>query len=100
MADAPALRLLVIEDNPVLRDNLAALFARHGIDAGFAADGLSGLQAALDDLRVPDEDILGPNCQGETLRAGDLRTIAASPAAPTRSRAAVSTLPQLEMSCS
>jgi DNA-binding response OmpR family regulator len=49
MADAPALRLLVIEDNPVLRDNLAALFARHGIDAGVAADGLSGLQAALDD---------------------------------------------------
>jgi DNA-binding response OmpR family regulator len=39
----------VIEDNPVLRDNLAALFARHGIDADFAADGLSGLQAALDD---------------------------------------------------
>lgn len=49
MADARTLRLLVIEDNPALRDNLAALFARHGIDAGFAADGLSGLQAALAD---------------------------------------------------
>jgi len=45
----PALRLLVIEDNPVLRANLAATFAEAGIAADFAADGLSGLQAALAD---------------------------------------------------
>lgn len=45
----PALRILVIEDNPVLRGNLAAMFAEHGIVASFAGDGLSGLQAALAD---------------------------------------------------
>lgn len=45
----PALRLLVIEDNPVLRANLDATFAEAGIAANFAADGLSGLQAALAD---------------------------------------------------
>ncbi|MBD9367065.1 response regulator transcription factor [Xanthomonas sp. XNM01] len=44
----PALRILVIEDNPVLRGNLEAMFAANGIAASFAADGLSGLQAALD----------------------------------------------------
>lgn len=43
----PALRILVIEDNPVLRGNLEAMFAGHGITTTFAADGLSGLQAAL-----------------------------------------------------
>lgn len=45
----PVLRLLVIEDNPVLRANLGAAFAEAGITAEFAADGLSGLQAALAD---------------------------------------------------
>ncbi len=45
----PALRLLVIEDNPVLRANLVATFADAGIRAEFAADGMSGLQAALAD---------------------------------------------------
>lgn len=45
----PALRLLVVEDNPVLRVNLSAMFADAGITADFAADGLSGLQAALAD---------------------------------------------------
>lgn len=45
----PALRILVIEDNPVLRGNLEAMFAGHGIATTFAADGLSGLQAALAD---------------------------------------------------
>jgi DNA-binding response OmpR family regulator len=44
---APALRILVIEDNPVLRANLEAMFVEHGIACQFAADGLSGLQAAL-----------------------------------------------------
>lgn len=44
-----ALRILVVEDNPVLRGNLEAMFAGHGIAARFAADGLSGLQAALAD---------------------------------------------------
>ncbi len=47
MMASPALRVLVIEDNPVLRDNLAPLLATHGMQADFAADGLSGLQAAL-----------------------------------------------------
>ncbi len=47
--DTPALRLLVVEDNPALRGNLAAMFAGHGIAASFAADGRSGLQAALAD---------------------------------------------------
>ena len=45
--DPPAPRILVIEDNPVLRANLDAMFREHGIHADFAADGLSGLQAAL-----------------------------------------------------
>jgi len=45
--DTPAPRILVIEDNPVLRANLDAMFLEHGIHADFAADGLSGLQAAL-----------------------------------------------------
>lgn len=45
----PAPRILVIEDNPVLRANLHAMFVEHGIHADFAADGLSGLQAALSD---------------------------------------------------
>lgn len=51
MADAmqAGLRILVIEDNPVLRGNLEAMFAEHAIMASFAADGRSGLQAALDD---------------------------------------------------
>lgn len=49
MATCPALRVLVIEDNPVLRANLELLFAGQGIDSRFAADGLSGLQAALFD---------------------------------------------------
>lgn len=45
----PALRLLVIEDNAVLRANLDAIFAERGIEATFAADGMSGLQQALSD---------------------------------------------------
>ena len=49
MTYRPALRVLVIEDNPVLRANLEALFAAQGIGTRFAADGLSGLQAALDE---------------------------------------------------
>lgn len=47
--DLPALHILVIEDNPVLRDNLEVMFASHGIATTFVADGLSGLQAALAD---------------------------------------------------
>lgn len=45
----PALRVLVIEDNPVLRANLGAMFTDAGITADFAADGMSGLQAAVTD---------------------------------------------------
>ncbi len=47
MTASPALRVLVIEDNLVLRTNLAPLLAAQGMQADFAADGLSGLQAAL-----------------------------------------------------
>lgn len=49
MTHCPALRVLVIEDNAVLRANLQSLFEAQGIDSSFAADGLSGLQAALGD---------------------------------------------------
>ena len=41
------LRILVIEDNPLLRAQLDGLFATEGIHAEFAGDGLSGLQMAL-----------------------------------------------------
>lgn len=53
---APALRILIVEDNAVLRDNLAALFRTHGLDAEFASDGLSGLQLALE--HAPDVLVL------------------------------------------
>jgi len=46
---AEHLRILVVEDNPVLRANLAALLERHGHRPDFAADGLTGLQLALAD---------------------------------------------------
>ena len=42
-----ALRILVIEDNPLLRAQLDGLFTAEGIHAEFAGDGLSGLQMAL-----------------------------------------------------
>lgn len=62
-----ALRVLVIEDNPVLRANLGAMFEEADVDAHFAADGLSGLQAALSfppdvlvlDIGLPGLDGLG-----------------------------------------
>ena len=41
------LRLLVIEDNPLLRAQLHGLLSAEGIEADFAGDGLSGLQMAL-----------------------------------------------------
>lgn len=43
----PALRILVIEDNRLLRDNLQALLTAHGFQTEFAADGRTGLQMAL-----------------------------------------------------
>lgn len=43
------LRVLVIEDNLALRENIAALLESHGHRADFAADGRTGLQLALDD---------------------------------------------------
>lgn len=46
---ATSLRVLVVEDNAVLRANLDAMFKDHDIVSSFAADGLSGLQAALAD---------------------------------------------------
>jgi len=44
---ASPLRLLVIEDNPLLRTQLEGLLRAEGIEADFAGDGLSGLQMAL-----------------------------------------------------
>ena len=44
---ASPLRLLVVEDNPLLRTQLAGLLSTEGIEADFASDGLSGLQMAL-----------------------------------------------------
>lgn len=43
------LRILVVEDNPALRESLASLLAFHGHRADFAADGHSGLALALAD---------------------------------------------------
>lgn len=43
------LRVLVVEDSLALRSALATLFESHGHDADFAADGVRGLQLALDD---------------------------------------------------
>lgn len=52
----PALRILVIEDNRLLRDNLQALLSAHGFQPSFAADGRSGLQMAL--VEPPDVLVL------------------------------------------
>ena len=46
--EALAPRILVIEDNAMLRAQLQHLFADAGLAVEFAADGLSGLQMALD----------------------------------------------------
>ncbi|MCR6702091.1 MAG: response regulator transcription factor [Dokdonella sp.] len=43
------LRILIVEDNPALRESLASLLAFHGHRADFAADGRSGLALALAD---------------------------------------------------
>ena len=45
---APAARILVIEDNALLRAQLQRLFADAGMAVEFASDGLAGLQMALD----------------------------------------------------
>ena len=66
---APAARILVIEDNALLRAQLQRLFADAGMAVEFASDGLAGLQMALDappdlillDLHLPDlsgDDVL------------------------------------------
>ena len=44
---ASPLRLLVVEDNPLLRAQLQGLLVAEGIEVDFAGDGLSGLQMAL-----------------------------------------------------
>jgi len=43
------LHILVIEDNPALRAGMATLLEARGHRVAFAADGLSGLQMALDE---------------------------------------------------
>jgi DNA-binding response OmpR family regulator len=61
------LHILVIEDNPALRAGIATLLEVRGHRVAFAADGLSGLQMALDeppdvlvlDLTLPGMDGLG-----------------------------------------
>ncbi len=71
---ASPLRILVIEDSPLLRAQLAGLFSNEGFQAEFAADGLSGLRMALDDAPdVPVLDLGLPGLDGlhvcERLRA-------------------------------
>lgn len=56
------LRILVVEDNHVLRGNMAALLEAHGHRVDFAGDGRSGLQLALD-LR-PDVVVLDLSLPG------------------------------------
>ena len=56
------LRILIVEDNHVLRGNMAALFEAHGHCADFASDGSSGLQLALE-LR-PDVVVLDLSLPG------------------------------------
>ncbi|MGB0133506.1 response regulator transcription factor [Dokdonella sp.] len=59
-----ALRILIIEDNPTLRDNMAALFESSGHVVSQAGDGNSGLMLALEsrpdvvvlDLSLPGMD--------------------------------------------
>lgn len=59
-----ALRILIIEDNLNLRDNMAALFGSHGHAVSLAGDGNSGLMLALEsrpdvvvlDLSLPGMD--------------------------------------------
>ena len=58
------MRILVIEDEPLLARQITRALARHGHDANARHEGLSGLQAALDsppdlivlDLNLPDLD--------------------------------------------
>ena len=61
---APAARILVIEDNALLRTQLQRLFADAGMAVEFASDGLAGLQMALDappDVLVLDVGLPGLN---------------------------------------
>lgn len=61
---APAARILVIEDNALLRAQLQRLFADAGMAVEFASDGLAGLQMALDappDVLVLDVGLPGLN---------------------------------------
>lgn len=59
-----ALRILIIEDNSILRDNMAAVFESHGHTVNLAGDGHSGLMLALEsrpdvvvlDLSLPGQD--------------------------------------------
>lgn len=43
-----AIRILIIEDNPVLRDNMAAMFESQGHVTSLASDGRSGVMLALE----------------------------------------------------
>lgn len=58
MAHDP-LRILVVEDNPALREAIAGLLATHGHRVDLAADGRSGLQQAL--AEPPDVLVLDLN---------------------------------------
>lgn len=57
-----ALRILVVEDNAALRDSMAAMLQAHGHRVECAADGHTGLQAAL--AEPPDVMVLDLNLPG------------------------------------
>lgn len=57
-----ALRILVVEDHHALRVALASLFATHGHQVDFAADGRTGLQLAL--ANPPDVVVLDVGLPG------------------------------------
>jgi DNA-binding response OmpR family regulator len=56
------LRILIIEDNPVLRENMASMFESHGHAVVLASDGSSGLALALESR--PDVVILDLSLPG------------------------------------
>ncbi len=61
-------RILIVEDEPILRANLLEMLARAGYDVAGAADGETGLELALDqDFAAVVSDIRLPGLDGMTL---------------------------------
>src|SRR4051812_20385210 len=66
-----AMRLLIIEDDPVLATTLAQVLRDEGHDVVLAADGLEGWRALEDRVAVPDVillDMVTPETDGESFR--------------------------------